>query len=256
MGNHNTYIQYEYIASKVRKPGWDNLPLYKKILNYRNELTQLHAQYTDKINAKSIVKNVCGSIVKTAKIIRILENTNDLHSTDINPDTFLKAAHGCGWIVDLAQPNALQKGKLALKQWDRTFSYEEKQYTFIKPRFFIEEKVHCAHFGKKTMALDIKVNCFYGKPVFLSVQTPDKKRNYYTLDWKHVLPPEFHYERSNDMDILIEAAALLSKPFEFVRMDFYIGIDGVYFSEFTFTPKNGQRRLPEELELEFGKNWK
>jgi hypothetical protein len=57
------------------------------------------------------------------------------------------------------------------------------------------------------------------------------------------------------MDTLIEAASMLSKPFEYVRMDFYIATGGVYFSEFTFTPKNGVSRLPDEIELELGKSW-
>jgi hypothetical protein len=75
------------------------------------------------------------------------------------------------------------------------------------------------------------------------------------MDWKTIVPPEFNYTRSSKMDTLFEAAAILSKPFEYVRMDFYIGIDGVYFSEFTFTPKNGAARLADEIEFELGKTW-
>ena len=255
MDKHNAYIPDGHIQSPERTPEWANLPLYRKIYFYRSYLGPLQAQYVDKINVKNIVNDVCGHLIKTAKTVRILENSHDLKPEDINPNHFLKGAHGSGWILDLAQPNALKKGKAELQIWNRIYSQEERQYTYLKPRYFIEEKVNCEYFGLGPLALDIKVNCFYGKPVFLSVQTPDKKRNYYTMDWKHIVPPEFTYTRSSKMDTLIEAASMLSKPFEYVRMDFYIAVDGVYFSEFTFTPKNGASRLADEIELELGKSW-
>ena len=54
---------------------------------------------------------------------------------------------------------------------------------------------------------------------------------------------------------IINISTKLSKPFEFVRIDLYIGIDGIYFSEFTFTPRNGKQEFTDEKEIEFGKYW-
>ena len=56
-------------------------------------------------------------------------------------------------------------------------------------------------------------------------------------------------------DEIIAISKDLSKPFEFVRIDLYIGIDGIYFSEFTFTPRDGKQEFSDEIELQFGKYW-
>lgn len=240
----------------IKKPdNWTNTPLYKKIFFYRGFLGPIHAEYTDKLKAKEIVKSICGSRIKIAEVVRMLSGPSDLQKEDIQNNHFIKATHGSGWLIDCAQETNLKENKAWLKRWNCIYSKEERQYTFLQPRFFIEKKIHCAYLGGGGKALDIKVNCFYGKVVFLSIQTPDKKRNYYLPDGTEVLPPEFPYKRPNEMDELLELASALSKPFEYVRMDFYIAVDGIYFSEFTFTPKNGERRIPEELELEFGKMW-
>lgn len=48
--------------------------------------------------------------------------------------------------------------------------------------------------------------------------------------------PELLPEKPAHWDQLIQAASDLSKPFDFVRVDLYDLPEGVYFSEFTFTP--------------------
>ena len=49
---------------------------------------------------------------------------------------------------------------------------------------------------------------------------------------------------------------ILSKEFEFVRVDFYLDKnDNIYFSEFTFTPAAGEQVFPTELEIELSKKW-
>jgi hypothetical protein len=34
-----------------------------------------------------------------------------------------------------------------------------------------------------------------------------------------------------------------------------MGIDGIYFSEYTFTPHGGKQRLSNEVENKYGKLW-
>ena len=51
-------------------------------------------------------------------------------------------------------------------------------------------------------------------------------------------------------------AEILSKPFEFVRIDFFIDRkNDIYFSEFTFTPLGGKKYYSDEIELKLGKLW-
>ena len=56
---------------------------------------------------------------------------------------------------------------------------------------------------------------------------------------------------------MIELSKLLSMPFEFVRIDFYISADSdIYFSEFTFTPSAGYQLYSDQIEEKFGALWK
>jgi hypothetical protein len=246
----------------VKTDNWQTLPLYKKIRHVCSLLGEEYAPYVDKITAKDIVKSVCGEKIKIPEIIRILDGPGDLKESDMNPDYLIKASHGCKWIIDPKINTDIEANKLTLAGWNRIFvntkrpdePIEETQYRFIKPRFFIEKKIDCAYSGKSGKALDVKVNCFYGQPKFILVQK-DGKRNYYLLDWTPLMEPQFQYERPDAIDSILKLSAALSKPFEYVRMDFYIGVDGIYFSEYTFTPTAGRQRLTEELELEYSKFW-
>ena len=56
-----------------------------------------------------------------------------------------------------------------------------------------------------------------------------------------------------DPDDLLAAALAIGAPFDFVRVDFFIGADGAaYLGELTFSPSNGMSRRPAELERRLG----
>ena len=63
----------------------------------------------------------------------------------------------------------------------------------------------------------------------------------------------FTIPKPEGMDRLFEYAEKLSKPFPFVRADFYLERGQAYFGELTFTPGGGydMNRLPE-TQLKFG----
>jgi hypothetical protein len=54
---------------------------------------------------------------------------------------------------------------------------------------------------------------------------------------------------------IMDMCKTLSKPFEYVRVDLYMGTDGIYFSEYTFTPHGGKQRLSDTVEITYGKLW-
>ena len=243
------------IIIKIKKPyNWSKLPLYKKIYYYKLQLDMIYSQYVDKLNAKDIVSNVCGDRCKIPRVIRILTNYSDLQQSDLNNNYFIKAAHGSGWLIDPKQEKNLTKNILQLKSWNKIYSYYEKQYSYLQPKFFIEEKITCLYNGLTGSALDIKVFCFYGIPQFILIQN-NTKRNFYDMNWSPIKPLEFEFQKPVLFDQIIDISKELSRPFEFVRIDLYIGIDGVYFSEFTFTPRNGIKEFTTEKELELGKYW-
>lgn len=107
---------------------------------------------------------------------------------------------------------------------------------------------------------DYKVYCFNGVPKFIMVCVGREKGGhpkFYFFDEKWQLarinrdsknaPPDFTIDKPKCFDKLIMCARALSKNFPFVRADFYIVGDQVYFGELTFTPAGGldSNRLPE-----------
>lgn len=107
---------------------------------------------------------------------------------------------------------------------------------------------------------DYKVYCFNGVPKYILVcvgRENDGHPKFYFFDaaWNLArinkdsiaAPENFSLPRPGCLDKLLDCAARLAKPFPFVRADFYVVNDRVYFGELTFTPSGGLdgNRLPE-----------
>lgn len=96
---------------------------------------------------------------------------------------------------------------------------------------------------------DFKVYCYDGKPLYFLVCRNRQKSGqadyfYFDSDWNFLpfdtknqhLPSDVTIERPKHLNLLISYAQILSQGFPFVRVDFYIVGDNVYFGELTFTP--------------------
>jgi len=107
---------------------------------------------------------------------------------------------------------------------------------------------------------DYKVYCFCGEPKFIMVCVGREKKGHpqfylFDTDWKLArinrdsinAPRGFTIEKPKCLDKLLKCATNLSKPFPFVRADFYIVKNRVFFGELTFTPSGGLdgARLPD-----------
>jgi hypothetical protein len=234
---------------------WNTLPLYKKVQIYGRHLNHLYAPYVDKLDAKPKALELSHNKIKVAKLIRELKSSFDISQEDINPNHLLKATHGSGWVLDFAEIKDLTAIKLTLNSWNCIFSKKLNQYKFIKPRFYIEEKIPCIYTGKSGKAQDIKVHCIWGQPYFLLFRKDQKLRNYFDIEWNPVMPLEFTCEKPENFDEILDMCKMLSKPFEYVRIDLYMGTDGIYFGEFTFTPNAGKQRLSDIVEYKYGALW-
>jgi hypothetical protein len=96
---------------------------------------------------------------------------------------------------------------------------------------------------------DYKLNCFNGKPEFIWMDInrhSNHKRNLYDLNWKQ-LPYKVnsHFstfpspEKPKCLKKLVKLASILSKGFSYVRVDFYIVNEKIYFGEMTFYTSSG-----------------
>lgn len=171
----------------------------------------------------------------------------------ILPDRFvLKCTHGCGFNI-LCRDKArldVEDTKRKLNAW-MNVEYDklggELHYGEIEPRIiceaFLEDRT-----GRPLT--DYKVYCFDGK-AHCTMACTDRdakgaKYDFYDREWKNKLA----YSKSSllaNRDIpkpaayeeIIQAAEVLSRPFPFVRMDFYSVNGKTVFGEMTFTPHGG-----------------
>jgi hypothetical protein len=246
----------------MEKPeNWSELPFHKKIRIYSKTLTEYHSNYVDKINAKQLAKEQCEEI-EVAKLIRILENHEDIHLSDINTNHILKSAHGCGWnhafTSDPPSQEELDIIKSKLESWNKKYTSgsNEPQYAHIEPRFYIEEKIEDRILGQTSKAIVHMVRCINGEPVSIGVSY-EGRMNHYDISWNYISLPTVPIciPKPDNLERLIYCARKLSQPFEFVRMDFYLSSDKIYLSEYTFTPAGGNPVLIKYLEYKLGALW-
>lgn len=248
------------MSFKIQKPPeWPTLPLYKKILHYRSCLDERFSPFVDKLEAKKIVKEVCGDDIQVAQVIRVLDGPDDITDVDIqNTKHIIKSTHGCGWNVNITERTELEKVKERLKKWNCHYNPEiERQYAFIQPRFFIEEKIDDFHTGLSGRAVVYMFRCIHGIPVTVGVKSGNDQDSY-DLEWNLLAPRKltFPVPRPPQLPQMIQLAKILSKPFEFVRIDFHLSSSGqIFFSEYTFTPAGGSKIFSDHIEFMLGSMW-
>jgi hypothetical protein len=235
---------------------WDILPFYEKIRLYGLSLTEFHAKYTDKLSAKDIINREAPEI-KTAEVIKILDSPKDLSIKDFG-NKIIKSAHASGWNIKLnVYPSieTIERIKRTLKTWNKKYKpLTERNYSFIEPRFFIEEMLEDKIRNDSLMVY--MVRCINSEPISIGVKYKEQQ-NSYDLNWNiNFCELPFEIPKPHELNLLLNISRRLSKPFEFVRIDFFITNKGVYFSEFTFVPNAGLRVFPGETEYLMGKLWK
>jgi len=181
----------------------------------------------------------------------VYENSNDINF-DLLPDKFvLKCTHGCGFNIICKNKEEFdqQEAKNKLDKWmkiDYSKYAGELHYNKMKPKIICEQFLDDL---AGDLPVDYKVYCFQGKAhcTLTVLERRDAEHHalydFYDREWKTKLP----YSKSSllaDRNIpkpeayeeIILAAEALSKPFPFVRMDFYNIHGKAVLGEMTFTP--------------------
>ena len=166
---------------------------------------------------------------------------------DALPNAFaLKCNHGCGCNI-LCRDKAKLDRKAAekqLKKWLKinfAYYYGEVNYEHVVPKVFCEEFLDDGN----VQPTDYKVLCFNGEPKLFMLCTDREKgakftftdADYNRLKWEtgyHAggeLPP-----KPATFEDMKRYAREISKPFPFVRVDFYDIHGKLYVGEMTFSP--------------------
>jgi hypothetical protein len=183
------------------------------------------------------------------ELLGVYENSSEIYFKSLPQRFVLKCTHGCGFNIVCNDKSSLNVEETCRKldAWmnvDYSKIYGESHYARIKRRIICE-----AYLNDLTSDLptDYKIYCFDGKAHCTRICTErtsngPAKYDIYDREWNQLpylrtsllvnrfIPKPAGYEE------MIEAAEKLSKPFPFVRVDFYNISGKVVFGEMTFTP--------------------
>jgi hypothetical protein len=248
----NTKVTY-YIA-KGKRINLENPETFEeKILWLKLNMYADNALVTkcaDKYQVRSYVKEDCGLGELLNELIGAWDSVDGI-DWELLPNKFaLKCNHGSGYniICDDKRKLDIKNAKMKLNKWistDQWKSYSELNYKNINKKIICEKYLET---DQGFFPYDYKIYCFNGVPKAVLVMMDRGKETkgvFMSPEWDFISNIS-KYEQVTDLpdkpyslDIMIKAAIKLSRPFPFVRVDFYQYHDRAIFGEMTFTPAGG-----------------
>lgn len=251
-------LDLEHPKSLDEKIQWMKLYYYKD--------NPLVYQCADKFRVRDYVKN-CGLEHILNDLIATYHSANEIN-WDVLPQKFvLKWNFSNGGNIICSDKSKLDR-KQAIKELNR-FQKIKPHLKYAEPQYDVEKVLLCEKFIETQNGeapVDYKFYCFNGEAKYVLCcygRSIDHRPAFYFFDkdWQlqrfnkmgKEAPEGFTMPKPEGMDDLFHYAEILSKPFPFVRADFYLENGKAYFGELTFTPGGGydMNRLPE-TQLKFG----
>lgn len=255
----NTKARYKYLFGE--KLDLDNpVTLNQKILwlklnRYMKD--PLVIQCADKVAVREYIKD-CGCEEILIDAVAVYNSADEI-DWEALPDKFaMKWNFGAGKNIICTDKTKMNKDEVIRKmqKWGREkawLSHSELQYKYIPRKIICEKLINGEiHTSEKWKAPeDYKVFCFNGEPEYVMVcvgrENGHPKFYFFDKEWNFTrlstdgkaAPENFTLEKPKCLDKLLEYSRKLTKAFPFVRADFYIENDKVYFGELTFTPSGG-----------------
>ncbi|NER13991.1 glycosyltransferase [Leptobacterium flavescens] len=235
---------------------------------YTREMSVL----SDKIKVKDYVKERIGEeyLVPTyATLDRLTQKAFD----ELPQSFVIKANHGSrlNLIVKDKSQYTFKEVKKITDKWLRKKYYligMELHYRHIKPGLIVEELLLNE---QGEVPKDYKIHYFKNKgdvKYFTEVHADrfsNFRCNFYDGGWNRINNPwvgeeEFDDEnmstRPDRYDELLDVTKRLAEPFKYVRVDFYVFNNRIYFGELTFTPTGGTLRFKKKTMDEYlGNLW-
>lgn len=226
-------------------------------------LEPLYQHCTDKEHVKQYVNEVLGP-GHTPKTYAILRRDEEIDRFELpHLPCVLKPTHASGRVMFYLapEPGLSPVDRITLKQWLRLRFFRlsrESNYSRLIPKVIVEEFLSE---GQGMIPKDYKVFCFDGHPKAIEVITRRANgtvANFYDVDWKRLrwtmrYPAGLPDEPPTLLAEMLDHAALLSAPFPFVRVDFYVSASEVRVGELTFCPNAGNARIrPDSADIELG----
>ncbi len=236
--------------------------------------TPLHTLCADKIAARSYISDKVGE-EHLVPLLMTTPKVTDLTYEHLPQNPFIiKTNHDSGSYKIIKNKNEVTDWEAIqtffARRLQKNYYYEAKewQYKNIPPQLLVETLLQ-NHKGK--IPADYKMHCFGGKPEYIQVvsgrENDQQFINFYDTNWnkmpftwipasnkdKTYPPCVAEVAKPTCIEKMLRFAAILSEPFVYLRVDFYVIEDHFYIGELTFHPNGGfERIVPEEWDRKLG----
>lgn len=244
-----------YVKTKWKKKFGEELNLQNpKTYNEKLQWGKVFANNSlakkcaDKVEVLEYVRENIGSQYVN-EIIAIYPNTKNIDFSKLPKRFVLKATHDSGSVLIVKDKSKIDFKKLEEIERNLKINYghlkKEWVYNDIKPQIIIQRFLESED-GKSLK--DYKVFCFNGEPKIIQVDLDrfeGHKRNFYDTSWNRldleIKYPSVDYDvkKPELLDEMLEVTRKLAKPFNHVRVDWYITQNRLIFGEMTFFPGSG-----------------
>ncbi|MFC1762302.1 ATP-grasp fold amidoligase family protein [Planctomycetota bacterium] len=247
-----------------------------RTLNEKIQWLKLHNRCPDFTNwaDKYKVRDYIADALGDRYLIPLLAAADDPYQ--INFDTLprpfiVKPSHSSGPMLMVPDKTTIDWDKelKQLRKWLKTNLYDngrEWHYKNIPPKILVERLLLDE---EGNVPFDYKFHCFHGHIVAIQVdidRQTNHRRNFYDVNWSRlpftwsvcvgnrpIWPQGRDIAKPTVLPELIELTERLAKAFVYVRIDWYVVENKIYFGEVTFHHGGGcERILPFEWDLRLG----
>lgn len=218
-------------------------------------------KYVDKLTVRDYVAEKIGETA-LVPLIECWKDPDSIKFDELPARFVLKATHGSGFNIIVTDKSTIDTTEVQrkLKDWlalDYSIIGRERQYKYIEHRILCEQ-----YLEHSALPYDYKVFCVNGIPKIIQVLLYDGHKitgAHYDTTWhklsinrEDIEDNKNNIPRPSVLERMLDYAFKLSAPFPFVRVDFYVIENRIYFSELTFTPTNGLIKfIPDEVDYTF-----
>ena len=260
------FIRINYRRKIKRKLNLKNPKYFSEKIQWIKlyENNPLLTTCSDKVLVRDYVKDKIGEEY-LIPLIGVYNNVDEIDAATLPNEFVIQCNHDSSSTHIIHNKTQLDKKMLKFYKnriKENYYHYtRERHYRNINPKILITKLLKD---DKEQEIKDYKIFVFNGEPKYIQVDSTrfsNHQRSLYDLNWDR-LDTKFRYEycdpnpdRPEKLEEMLDLSRTLAKDFYFVRVDFYIVNNKVYFGELTFTPVSGFEKFEkDEWDLEFGKN--
>lgn len=260
------FVKLAYKSRVGKKINLDNPKSFNEKIQWL-KLYDRNPCYTMMVD-KLLVKDYVASKIGKEYVVPTIDSWKSVNDIDFEklPDKFvLKCNHNSGrgmcicddksdlnfdMVKEKLQEGICEDYYIKAREWP----YKNVNRRILAEKYMEDDNIE-KYFGETGThgLIDYKFYCFNGVPKFFYIGYANIKDgckrdliSYYTLDWKEAPFYRTDHQRLEAspkkpkcFEKMIDLAKTLSENIPFVRVDFFLIQDKIYFSEFTFSPGAG-----------------